>query len=220
MKTKIGFLLLAVIFSIEGLKACSCTNVPKAFDENIKANQVIFHGTVIEQITIPKDSNHFRHYHGLTKIKVHKWYQNQMQADTIYYANGQDAMCICSLEYLEKGEQIIIKALRERIYDLSFEYYTNLDKNFMQFMENYKNKPTVGYGICDVGLLRVKDQMVIGNISNNYQDMKWNQIHFIRRISKKWANKLESRLRKSEPKYQIWSLDKFAKLMTNKWNSI
>jgi len=64
------------------LKSCSCYNPPKVFIQNIKANHIIFHGTVLEQIKFRNDSNYLMTYHGITKIKVHTWYQNRMKADT------------------------------------------------------------------------------------------------------------------------------------------
>jgi len=202
------------------VNGCSCINVPESFSENIKANQIIFMGTVLEQIEIQNDSNLLMLYHGVTKIKVTKWYQNRMKSDTIFYANGQGSMCISSIEHLKEGDQVIIKSVKESIYDPSLEFYPNVDKKLLRFMESYKHKSIVGYEICDVGLLKVKEQKVTGNITKNYQLRKWRIINFIRRISKKWANSMEAKMRKDEPKYQEWDLGKFGELMKRKWNSL
>lgn len=208
--------LFIVITSFVEICACSCSNAPETFTSNIKANHIIFRGTVLEQIDIPNASNSMLIYHGLTKIKVIQWYQNRMQSDTIYYANGQGAMCTNSLETLKLGEQVVIKAIKENIHDPSIEIHSNKDDTLIQFMKNYENKPTVGYGICDVSVLKVVNQMVNGNITKNHRRRKWRQINFIRRISTKWADRLVDKLRNSKVKYQVWSLDKFAKMMKKK----
>lgn len=208
--------LFIVITSFVEICACSCSNAPETFTANIRANQIIFRGTILEQIEIPNASNSMLIYHGLTKIKVVQWYQNRMQSDTIYYANGQGAMCTNSLEKVMVGEQVVIKAVKENIHDPSLEVYSDRDDTLIQFMKNFENKPTVGYGICDVSVLKVVNQMVIGNITKNHRRRKWRQINFIRRISTKWADRLVAKLRKRKVKYQAWNLNKFAKMMRKK----
>lgn len=217
MKRVLVIILLLSTSIILEINACSCINVPKTFSENIKANHIIFLGTVLEQIVIQNDSNYLLLYHGLTKIQVNKWYQNNMKSDTIYYANGHEAMCISSVEHLKEGDQVLIKANKESIYEPALELYPNVDNNLFSFIDSYRHKPIVGYGICDVGLLEVKDQVVIGNITKNHQYRKWRRINFIRKISQKWADTLETKIHKDEPKYQKWRLKRFTKLMNAKW---
>jgi len=92
MKRLLSIIIFLTFLSTLEISACSCANVPKTFGENIRANHIIFRGTVLEQIRIQNDSNYLLLYHGLTKIEVNEWYQNKMKSDTIYYANGQGAM--------------------------------------------------------------------------------------------------------------------------------
>lgn len=220
MKSIIYTIIFLTIFSIPKISACSCVDVPKTFSKNIQANHIIFRGTVIGQIEIQNDSNNLLLYHGLTKIHVNEWYQNKMKSDTIYYANGQGSMCTTSLEYLKTGDEVVIKAVKENMYHPTIEFYLKPDKKLIRFMKKYRDKATVGYHICDVSVLKIQNQMVVGNITKNYQRLKWNRINFIRRISEKWADKLEAKLRESKPKYQSWELNKFAKLMKKKCNSL
>lgn len=216
----ISLIFLLSITSTAEIKACSCTNVPKTFSKNIKANHIIFFGTVLEQIEIKNDSNYLMSYHGLTKIKVNKWYQNQMKSDTIYYANGQGSMCINSLEHLKIGDQVIIKSIQGSIQDPSLEFHADPDKELINLLEFYKEKPIVGYGICDVSLLKIQNQMVTGNITKNHQSRKLKLINFVKRISEKWARKLKAKLNMNQPLSQKWELDRFNKLMKMKWKAL
>ncbi len=54
----------------------------------------------------------------------------------------------------------------------------------------------------------------------NYQNRKWKQIRFAKRISKRWAEKIESKFRKVKSQFQSWKLNQFGKLMRYKWNSL
>ncbi len=221
MKNTLEILLFLSIFSFNELWACECSYPPESFDEYVRANHIIFSGTVLEQIEIPKGINDFYSYNGLTVIKVDKWYQNQMESDTIYYANGQGHTCISSVRYLKGGEQVIIKATEEYIPYLELtQYYSYTDKKLLQFKEKMKNRPVVGYTICDVGILKVKNEMVVGNITKNYLYKSWRQANRVRKISKKWAEKIESKYRNIVPKYQKWGLKRFSRLMRRRWNSI
>ena len=159
-------------------------------------------------------------YQGLTKIEVKKWYQNQMKSDTIYYANGQGAMCNSSIEHLNEGGQVIIKAVKASMYNPALELYPNDDKKLSSFMESYKDKSIVGYDICDVSILKVREKIVIGNITKNDRHKQWRRIKFVRRISKKWALKLERKMRREKPKFQKWELGRFANLMDKKCKSL
>jgi len=129
-------------------------------------------------------------------------------------------MCNSSLEYIEEGQQVIIKALKGSIYDSVLEYLPIRDKTLVQLIETYKSKPTVSYEICDESVLRVQDQLVIGNINKNYHHKKSKRIYFIRRFSKKWAKKLRVKLNTADTKYQSWNLNKFAKTMKKRWKSL
>lgn len=221
MKNIFGVLLLFLIFSFNKLWACECSNPPESFGVNVRANHIILSGTILEQIEVPEEISDFYSYKGLTVIKVNKWYQNKMESDTIYYANGKGHTCISSVGGLKEGGQVIIKAIEEDIpYLKMLHYYSYTDKKLIQFKEKIKNRPVVGYSICDVSVLKVKDQMVIGNITKNYLYKSWRQAALVKPFSKKWSKKIESKYKNTTPRYQKWGLNKFNRLMRRKWNSL
>ena len=220
MKTSLSFLFFLLAAAFIDVKACSCSNVPDNFSLHIRVDHVIFQGTVLEQIEFDNEAGLLYEFYGLTKFKVDKWYQNQMVSDTIYYANGQGAMCMNSMVRLKEGDQVIVKAINRPFNDIVYEVDPGYNPHFYKAVLEYKNKPMVEYNICDVSVLSVRDNMVVGNITRNYCNRKLRQSIFVKRFSKKWAEKIKDKLRNTKSIYQIWSFDKFDKLMTAKWNAI
>lgn len=221
MKNSINILI--AIFTItygEGL-ACSCTSVPETFNRSISVKHIIFEGTVLEHIDIPNDSNYLQiYYRSLTKIKVNNWYQNKMKEDTIFYANGDGTTCTESVDKFKVGERVIIKSLKASIYDFHLQFRASPDIRLNEFMREYTLKPIVVSGICDVSLLSIKDDLVVGNITKNHGANRGRFINFIKPLNKKWANKLKDKWRSSKRQYQEWSIEKFDLFMRQRWNSL
>ncbi len=209
--------ILAILY-ISKMSA-SCGYAPKTFMENIRADHIIFLGTVLEHIETPKNSNYILLCKSLTKIKVDRWYQNRMKSDTIYYSNGNGNI-FESIANFKGKDQLIIKAVRKHFYDPSEGYFLNPSTETLQFIADYRNKPTIEYTLCDESVLRVNDQMVIGNITKNYLHRKWKRIAFFKNISVKWADKLRSKSNRKKSKYQKWNLDRFRRFMIMKWHSL
>jgi len=218
LKTAVLILAISLSTSNENL-ACSCSNVPETFAQHIKANHIILKATVVKQIPIPLDSNSVFIYQSLTQLEVQHWYQNQMESDTIYYANGQGAMCTSSIAHLSIGSMIIVKAQREYLHDHS-KLYGYPDSNYSRFVKDYHQNPIVGYSICDLSLLHVEENQVIGPTTKNYlrRKMKWER--FVGKINKSWAIKIRDKRQNNPTKHQMMTLEKFARIMTMKWNSL
>ncbi len=215
---KLVFLILSLICVQEVVIGCSCSNVPSSFMEHIRADHIIFSATVLKQIRFQNQDKVLMSYHGVTQLKVDKWYQNKMISDTIYYANGSGASCDYSMEGLEKGQRILLKTIKASLDNLSFPFYKNLDQQLVQAINYYNNKPIVAYGICDVSFLFFEQNYICGNITKNYVKRRTKLYYWVNNKNKKLGSILSEYYQKN-PKYQKWNTKKFDTRMRQKWHS-
>lgn len=127
------------------MQACSCSPIAP-FMQSIEQEDIIFQAEVLEEIELPLDEirakireNIAREnqidensiplpppYLGLksiSKLKVTRWFQNELQSDTIFYQNSDGNSCNRSIAR-QVGKTLIIKA---RLKELSF-YKLNLSE--------------------------------------------------------------------------------------------
>ena len=196
---------ITLIYSVSGF-ACTCFDPPKTFVENIKANHIIFSGIILEQLDVPYDSNVYRIHQAVTKIAVKKWYQNKMHSDTIYYANGSGVFCNKSIEGLNAGEEVIIKSVKESFYD--------------PFFSEIIKSPIVAYDICDVSLLYVKGDKIIGDVTKSSRNQGSKFKKFIRRINVDWFYRLSNKGLFGSRDYQRMPVRRFDRIMRRLWKAM
>ncbi len=213
-KRIVCLLVIVVCFALP-VCSCSCINLPKTFTKSILPNEIIFSGIILEHIVVPNDSDHLLLYHGLTKIMVTKWYQNEMESDTVYFANGMSSMCITSIERLDIGDHMVFKTQREQLDEVC-EFIGRIDEKCKRFVEAYSLFPIVANGICDVNIVKIEQDKVVGNITKNYQARKWRFRRFVTKISQAWGDKVKGKILRGERKIQSMTIDEFDRLMRRK----
>lgn len=211
---KVVFCILIILLFNEGVVACQCVESNTHFTEEIVSWHIIFAATVVEHVEISSDSSYYTRYNSLTKLKVDTWYQNKLDSDTIFYANGNGASCDSAISFLNVGDRVVLKAYNVTVF---YPIHTLMPKEGrvnLDFLGILKENPIVGYHICDEGILEIKNSMVHGNITHNslYRNLRF--IMFLERVSTRWAEFMESRMLSGYKAYfQEWSLDRFDKLL-------
>ncbi len=195
--------------------ACTCSNSPGTFIKYINKNNVIFAAEVIEQIDLPDSGHQYLTYYSITKLAVFNWYQNKMESDTIYYANGSGGMCYQSIRDYKPGEKLIIKSDKSP-FPAGLRYGQTSNSQLDSFIGEFSGKPSIEYHICDESILRYNNNKVVGNISINYNSRKRERERFLEKISKKWAEKLFEKRFKKPQKLQKMSRKRFDRIMNRK----
>lgn len=216
---KKAFTLFAVLLSLNNsINACTCINSIKTFAKNISVTHVILMGEVIAQIPTPKGDYSCS---GLTQIKVLHWYQNQLESDTIYYCAG--SLCSMSLERWDIGDTLIVKAEKWQI-PAYYGYPSISEQDSIELQafgdKYYQHLPIIGYYLCDWSTLNVENNQVVGDITKCFGCNRWNFIEFVSKINEKWGKKLKGKYHQKGPRPQIWSPERFSKLMRRRWNSL
>ncbi len=177
-----GFLLILFLLLSYQAFACSCFG-PNNFTEELKANQIIFKGKVIKVIKQPEALKQTAFFFSYTVIKVEHWYQNDLQVDTLLYGNGSTSACQTNIEGYPIGTELILKTTLEKnltSYNSSIYEKENNPDNAIDLQSILPNYPIVEYHVCDPGILEVKDNKVIGNITKQKKNFKPQQIKFCR----------------------------------------
>jgi len=200
------------------VKACSCSNSPHIFVENIQANHIIFAAEIVEHIVFKERIKYFGYY-GITKLRVFHWFQNEMVSDTIYYVNGEGGMCHTSIDRFKVGTKMILKTFEKTPFQNGYVKRHN-SENALNLVSQYFTKDFVGYGICDESMLEVEDNIVVGNITTNISRQNWKFERILSKVSdslKDFFIKIKRRATKNK---QSMNWNKFESLMERKWKSL
>lgn len=69
---------------------------------------------------------------------------------------------------------------------------------------------------CGKGVLKYFKHTVVGDVTLNYNDLRWRKVKFLKKINTKWAEKAENRLINREIKYQMIGFRRFNRIMKRK----
>ena len=213
----IAALVFCQLFVVGSSHACSCSNIPETFSKNIHPEYVIFSCEVVDHINFFENGSIAYETHGLTKLLVTQWHQNKMTSDTMYFKNGSGASCGLSLEGFDIGQGLVLKS---RTSYLSDPALWNVSEKEEKAFEPFLGKQVVSNIECDRCVLKLDEQYAIGDITKNLTRRKYKHVKRIEWLSKKWAEKIRTKHRNEESRFQQMSIQKFNRLMRRKCKAL
>jgi hypothetical protein len=156
--------------------------------KNISDEHVIVRGKIGKTIHFSKNQR-MMGYESITLVHVIEYISTPFNSDTLYYLNGNGAACQSSIAYRQYDSEIIIKSRQFENFDF---YYKLSVEDFKKenLLDSLSNNQILSYTSCDVGSLKIENNICIGNITRNKSHRSLKFIQFVERIYKKLGDHL------------------------------